>query len=169
MGMTRYSVEERRPQARFRPPATAFLAAAFLLASGTAGWATDTRGDVRGSVETLNAALSTGDLSAIRALAGPSFTMVEDGVEYRLAGTIAALIEARKGGPIKRATRDIRVEIYGRAASVIYRVAVTFQGPDGAVELTRVETAVLVRGPDGWRVECLTSMLEAPAANAAGP
>jgi hypothetical protein len=111
------------------------------------------------TLERFSGALATGDAGILSDLSSPKFRMVEDGVEYDLQAAVSSTKAALRSAVVTRSTRDFDIRMQADAAWAVYRVDGHFKSPDASGEFHRIETAVLLRQGDDWKIEILTSSL----------
>jgi hypothetical protein len=109
------------------------------------------------TLERFSSALATGDAGILSELSSPRFRMVEDGVEYDLGATVSSTKAALRSAVVTRSTRDFHIRRQGDVAWAVYRVDGHFKSSDASGDFHRIETAVLLRQGDNWRIEILTS------------
>jgi hypothetical protein len=109
------------------------------------------------TLERFSSALAAGNAGVLSELCSPGFRMVEDGVEYDLRGTVSSTKAALQSATITRSTRDFYIRMQGAVAWAVYRVDGHFKSADASGDFHRIETAVLLRKGEDWRIEILTS------------
>ena len=81
--------------------------------------------------------------------------------EYDLCAAVSSIKDALKTGMVERRTHSFSIQTEGSTAWVIYRVDGVLKSTRESFPFHRIETAVLVRKDDGWKVALLTSTLQA--------
>ena len=109
------------------------------------------------TLERFSSALATGDAGILSELSSPKFRMIEDGVEYDLRAVVSSTKAALESAVVTRSARDFYIQRRGDVAWAVYRVDGHFRSPDASADIHRIETAVLLRQGDNWRIEILTS------------
>ena len=117
--------------------------------------------EIRSTIEAISAALETGEMSTLQHLTTNSFRIVEDGVEYDIGTAVSSIKVALKTGAVERSTHSFSIQTEGSIAWVIYQVDGVLKSTRESFPFHRIETAVLVRKNDGWKVALLTSTPQA--------
>jgi hypothetical protein len=134
------------------------LALSFLCGCLISGAPAESTEDLaQSTLERFSSALATGDAGVLSNLSSPEFRMVEDGVEYDLRAALSSTKAAIRSAVVTRSTGDFYIRRQGDVAWAVYRVDGHFKSRDASGDFHRIETAVLSRHGDIWRVEILTS------------
>jgi len=97
--------------------------------------------EIRSTIEAISAALETGEMSTLQHLTTNSVAL--------------------KTGAVERSTHSFSIQTEGSIAWVIYQVDGVLKSTRESFPFHRIETAVLVRKNDGWKVALLTSTPQA--------
>lgn len=118
---------------------------------------------VEGTIRLFSAALADGDSTRIGALSEPDFLLLEDGRFYSRDSAIAGIRSVLSTGHLGRELDSIHVQLADSSAWADYRVRGWFTRGRDTMRFTLLETAVLRRDGDMWRLAQMASMPEAQA------
>jgi len=110
----------------------------------------------------FSTALSAGDASTLRLLMAPDFALLEEGHAYDRDGTIASVAAVLSSGTLSRLSSQFHTRVRGNVAWSHYRVTGQYRRSGQSLPLDLLESAVLERTRDGWRLVLVTTMPQSP-------
>jgi len=108
----------------------------------------------------FSAALASGDSTRLRALAGSSFILLDEGRFYNFSELIASIRPVLAAGTMTRTPKDFHTEVRGNVAWSRYHVGGEFRNDSGQFTLALLETAVLERVGKQWQVVQVSTIPE---------